>query len=49
MPALHAYLAQRAHRHEWVPVPCASAKSVGLTLERCPCGAVRAVERPETD
>lgn len=52
MPALHAYLAQRHHRHEWTPVPCTSAERVGVRLERCECGAVRAAESPaeaETD
>jgi hypothetical protein len=45
MPHLRAFLDAQRHRHVWVPLPPAD----GIELERCECGAVRPVQRPETD
>lgn len=47
MPSLEAYRAQRQHSHSWAPLT--RCEDLGVELEVCDCGAVRPVQRPETD
>ena len=46
MSSLEAYRAQQTHRHRWTPF---ATTSDHLELEVCDCGALRPLQRPETD
>ena len=47
MPSLEAYRELARHRCTYEPLPTPAGS---IELERCPfCGAVRPVQKPETD
>jgi hypothetical protein len=46
MPHLQAWREAQTHRHQFEPM---GTTQDGIELERCTCGAVRRVEKPETD
>lgn len=49
MSTLAAFLAAQRHSHRWEPMGTVTILLIEVELEHCCCGAVREVQRPETD